>query len=210
MAARSAATVRPRSAASLAMRSRSMRSRSALSSAGAGSGSGSSTGVGSGAGSSGGGPPPQAAANAAAVNSISSEGARIITPKSWVRNDCGAPKAARPRRKSSGTWGGQLPDSAGFDVHDPDLTTAAAVGDEGDMPAIGCPGWVFVPAGRCQLPHPAAAYIDQEDLGAAGNLAMEDYTRTVRRPLRSVRTSGGAKIEGRQQLLIGSVSRHHV
>src|SRR5688572_19582100 len=123
-----------------------MRSRSALSSVGAASGSGSATGVGSGAGSSGGGPPPQAAANAAAANSISREGARIITPKSWVGNDGGAPKTARPRRKSSGTWGAQLPDSAGFNVNDPDLTAAASVGDEGDMPAVGCPGWVFVPA----------------------------------------------------------------
>src|SRR5215210_802247 len=143
MAARSAVTPRARSAASLAIRSRSRRSRSALSSTGSGAGVGAGAGVGSGAGSSGADLPPQATANAAAVKSISRDGARIITPKSWVGNGSGPPQSAGPRRKPSGAWTSQLPDPAGFDIDDPDLTTAASIGDKRDVPAIGSPGWVF-------------------------------------------------------------------
>src|ERR671915_542307 len=146
MAARSAETARPRSAASLANRSRSSRSRSALSSTGSGAGVGAGAGVGSGAGSSGADLPPQATANAAAVKSISRDGARIITPKSWVGNGSGAPETARPRGKPGGAWSAQLPDPAGFDINDPDLTPATAIGDERNVPAVGGPGWVFVPA----------------------------------------------------------------
>src|SRR6185312_3078320 len=191
MAARSAETARARSAASLAIRSRSRRSRSALSSTGAGSGEGEGAGVGSGAGSSGAAFPPQATANAAAVKSISRDGARIITPRSWVGNGGGPPEAARPRRKPSGAWRCQLPDPAGFNIDDPDLTTAAAVGDESYMPAVGGPGWVFVPAGGRQLPHPATGDVDQKNLGAAGDLTMEYDTGTVRRPIGSIGTSSG-------------------
>src|SRR5215213_1838029 len=146
MAARSAVTARERSEASRASRSRSIRSRSALSSTGAGAGAGSATGVGSGAGCSGAGLPPHATANAPAVKSISREGARIITPGSWVGNRRGAPDAARPRWKPGGTWSCQLPHTAGFDVDDPDLTAPAPVGDERDVPAIRGPGGVLVPA----------------------------------------------------------------
>src|SRR3954467_2469800 len=130
MAARSAATARARSEASLAIRSRSRRSRSALSSAGAGAGGGAAAGVGSGAGSSGAAFPPQATAKAEAAKSISRDGARIMTPKSWGGNDGGPPEAARPRRKPGGTWRRQLPDSAGFNIDDPDLAATAPVGDE--------------------------------------------------------------------------------
>src|SRR5918995_844227 len=144
MAARSVVAVRARSAASLAIRSRSSLSRSALSSTGSGAGVGAGAGVGSGAGSSGADLPPQATANAAAVRSISRDGARIITPKSWVGNGSGTRKAARPRWKPSGAWSPQLPDPAGFDIDNPDLTPAASVGDEGDMSAIGGPGWIFI------------------------------------------------------------------
>src|SRR4051812_15497806 len=148
MAARSAETVRFFSAASLAMRSFSRRSRSALSSTGAGAGAGSAAGsAGWGAGSSGAAFPPPATAKAAAGKSISREGGRIITPHSWVGGDGGPAEAARPRGKPGRTWGPQLPDSAGFDIDDPDLTTATAIGDERDMPAVWRPGWVFVPAG---------------------------------------------------------------
>src|SRR6185503_334632 len=180
------------------------------SSTGVGAGAGSATGVGSGAGSSGADFPPQAPVNAAAAKSISREGARIITPQSWVRNDGGPPEAAGPRRKPSGVWSLQLPYPAGFDNDDPDLTTAASIGDESDMPAVGRPGWVFIPAGRRELPYPAPGNVDQKNLGAAGDLTMEYHTGTVRRPLRSVRTSGGTKIKGRQQLLIGSVRCHNI
>src|SRR3954462_15117466 len=147
MAERSADTVRAFSAASRSIRSFSNRSRSALSSTGSGVGVGAAVGVGSGAGSSGAAFPPQATANAAAVQSISRDGARIITPKSWVGNGSGPPESAGPRGKSGGTWRRQLPDPAGFDIDDPDLTTAATVGDESYMPAIWCPGGVFVQAG---------------------------------------------------------------
>src|ERR671921_1044237 len=146
MAARSAVTARAFSAASRAIRSRSRRSRSALSSTGSGADVGAGAGVGSGAGSSGAALPPQATANAAAVKSISRDGARIITPKSWVGNGSGAPETARPRGKPGGAWSAQLPDSAGFDIDDPDLAPATAIGDERDVPAIWGPGGVFVPA----------------------------------------------------------------
>src|SRR5918999_598929 len=131
MAARSAVTARARSAASLAIRSRSRRSRSALSSTGSGAGVGVGAGVGSGAGSSGADLPPQAAPNATAVKSISRDGTRIITPNSWVGNGGGAPESTRPRGKPGGAWSAQLPDPTGFDIHDPDLPSAAAIGDEG-------------------------------------------------------------------------------
>src|SRR3954454_4280319 len=137
MAERSADTVRAFSAASRAIRSRSRRSRSALSSTGSGAGVGAGAGVGSGAGSSGAAFPPQATANAAAVKSISRDGARIITPKSWVGDGSGTPEPAGPRWKPSGAWGTQLPHSTGFDVDDPHLTAAASVGDEGHVAPIG-------------------------------------------------------------------------
>jgi hypothetical protein len=103
-----------------------------------------------------------------------------------------------------------LPDSAGFDIDDPDLAAAAAVGYEGDVPAIGCPGWIFVSAGRRELPDPPSADVNQKDLRAAGYLSMEYDAGPVGRPLRSIRTSGGAEVERRQQLLIGSIGSHHV
>src|SRR5215210_5105630 len=210
MAARSAVTPRARSAASLAIRSRSRRSRSALSSTGSGAGVGAGAGVGSGAGSSGAAFPPQATANAAAVKSISRDGARIITPKSWVGNGSGTPKPARPRWKPSGAWGAQLPDPTGFDIDNPDLPAAAPVGDEGHMTAIGRPGGIFVPSRRSELSNSPCRDVDQEDLGATGDLAMEHNTGPVRRPLGSVRTSRGTVVERRQQLLIGPVRSHYV
>src|SRR3954453_20616198 len=167
MAARSAETARPRSAASLAIRSRSRRSRSALSSTGAGVGSGAAAGVGSGAGSSGAAFPPQATANAEAAKSISRDGARIMTPRSWVGNNGGPPEAARPRRKPSSAWGTQLPDSAGFNIDDPDLAAAPAIGYEGEVAAIRSPGWIFVSAGRRELPNPPSTDVNQKDLRAA-------------------------------------------
>src|ERR671920_1057431 len=180
MAARSAVTARAFSAASRAIRSRSRRSRSALSSTGSGAGVGAGAGVGSGAGSSGAALPPQATANAAAVRSISRDGARIITPKSWVGDGSGTPEPARPRWKPGGTWSAQLPDPAGFDVDDPDLPAAAAVGDEGDMAPVGRPSRIFVPSRRRELSNPPCRDVDQEDLGATGDLAMEHNTGTVR------------------------------
>ena len=87
-----------------------------------------------------------------------------MTPRSWVGNDGGPPEAARPRRKPSGAWSAQLPDSASFNIDDPDLAAAAAVGYEGDVPAIGCPGWIFVSAGRRKLPYSPSADVNQKDL----------------------------------------------
>src|SRR5215208_4616554 len=186
MAARSVVTLRARSAASLAIRSRSRRSRSALSSTGcSGAGVGAGAGVGSGAGSSGADLPPQATANAAAVKSISRDGARIITPKSWVGNGSGTPESARPRWKPSGAWGAQLPDPAGFDIDDPDLPAATSIGNEPYMAAVRRPGRIFVSSRRSELSYPPCRDVDQEDLGATGDLAMEHNTGTVRGPLGS-------------------------
>src|SRR5215217_7207238 len=187
MAARSADTVRAFSAASRSIRSFSSRSRSALlSSTGSGGGVGAAVGVGSGAGSSGAAFPPQATANAAAVKSISRDGARIITPKSWVGDGSGTPEPARPRWKPSGAWGAQLPDPARFDIDDPDLPAATSIGNEPYMAAVRRPGRIFVSSRRSELSYPPCRDVDQEDLGATGDLAMENNTGTVRGPLGSV------------------------
>src|SRR5919108_1896567 len=204
----SAASARARSAASRSIRSRSRRSRSALWSTGAGGGGGAGAGAGSGAGSSGGEPPPQAASAKEARSS--KEEARIITPSSWVRGDRGPAEAPGPRRKPGRSWRLELPYPAGFGVDDPDLPPPGAVGNERDVTAVGAPGRILVAARRGELGDATARDIHQEDLRAPGDVAVEDDSRPVRRPLRRVGGAGRTVVERRQQLLIGAVHGHHV
>src|SRR5688500_15319501 len=204
----SASRARARSAASRARRSFSRRSRSALSSTGAGAGGGAGAGAGSGAGSSGGVPPPQAASTKEA-RSIREE-ARIITPCSWVGGDRGPAQPPGPRRKPGRPWRLELPYPAGFGVGDPDLAPPGAIGDEGDVPAVGCPVRILVTARRRELGDATARDIHQEDLRAPGDVAVEHDFGPVGRPLRSVRSASGTVVEGCQQFLIGAVRGHHV
>src|SRR5688572_14640206 len=204
----SAASARARSAASRSIRSRSSRSRSALSSTGAGGGGGAGAGAGSGAGSSGGEPPPQAASAKEARSSR--EEARIITPGSGVRGDRGPAEAPGPRGKPGRSWRLELSSPAGFGVDDPDLPPSGAIGDVGDVAAVGAPGRVLVATLRSDLGNATARDIHQVDLRAPGDVAVEDDPRPVRRPFRRVGGAGRAVVERRQQLLIGSVRGHHV
>src|SRR5262245_53169075 len=200
MAARSAATARARSAASLARRSFSRRSRSAASSGG-GVGAGAGAGVGWGAGSSGGFFPPQPTATALVARSINRDEARIMTPRSGVGGCYGPAQSPGPRGEPRGSRTEKLTHAAGFCVEHPELPDAAPVGHEREMASVRGPGRIFVAAGRRHLPRESVPRdIDKEDLRTAVNFAMEDDVRAIGGPLRRVRRAADAEDELSQQL----------
>jgi len=78
-----------------------------------------------------------------------------------------SPATAETRPASAARSLQQRADAAGFHIDDPELPIPRTIRHEGHMAAVGCPGWIFVPPDRGELPHRARPHVEDEHLQGA-------------------------------------------